>query len=216
MYVFPPSEILARKHYTLVTMGISGTKMKVPNDISDPDLWSRCELMCYLPADWQLPGVLGGLIDEWSWPIEMIRAIGEYVSRTASWIADMHGLPSMLRPPGYPVVQGSKITNCIVLEPTNERDGFERVALPSGETVNLYLVVPLSSAEAQWKREVGAENSIFHFVGSKEEGRDSVAVDYVISTFRPCAVDDLGIRVALEAFGEVGKDSEDEEGDSSK
>lgn len=54
LFVFPPSQILKRNHYTVVSMGISGTKMKVPEDVSDPNLWSRCELICYLPANWVL------------------------------------------------------------------------------------------------------------------------------------------------------------------
>ena len=90
--------------------------------------------------------------------------------------------------------------------------------LPNGEVVNFYLVVPLTAAEAQWKREVGAEKSIFYMVGSKEEGGDNIAVDYAISTFRPCAVDDLGVRSALEneQSEEEEEDDDDDDDDEEK
>ncbi len=49
----------------------------------------------------------------------------------------------------------------------------------------------MTTAEARWKREVGASESIHYIVGSKDIGGDGVMVDYVIDPKRPCAVEDL-------------------------
>jgi hypothetical protein len=69
LYCFPPSEQLQRNYWTVCTMGVSGTRMKVPDDIEDGDQYARCELMCYLPADWHFPAALGvgdgSTADDW-------------------------------------------------------------------------------------------------------------------------------------------------------
>ena len=67
LYCFPPSDILKRDYWTVCTMGISGTVMKVPRDIAHPERWQRCELICYLPADWEFPAALGGEVTAQSW-----------------------------------------------------------------------------------------------------------------------------------------------------
>jgi hypothetical protein len=59
LYCFPPSDQLQRNHWTVCTMGVSGTRMKVPDEIEDGEMYARCELMSYLPADWHFPAALG-------------------------------------------------------------------------------------------------------------------------------------------------------------
>ena len=44
VYCFAPSEVLERQYWTLVTMGMSGTKMKVPSEIEDGHLYQHAEV----------------------------------------------------------------------------------------------------------------------------------------------------------------------------
>jgi hypothetical protein len=46
VYCFAPSQILERNYWTLVTMGMSGTKMRVPADVPDAHLCNRAEVNC--------------------------------------------------------------------------------------------------------------------------------------------------------------------------
>ncbi len=50
VYCYAPSEILGRKHWTLVTMGMSGTKMRVPPDVPEPHLCDRAEVRSILSS----------------------------------------------------------------------------------------------------------------------------------------------------------------------
>lgn len=210
VYCFPPSAELNRPHWTLVTMGMSGTRMGVPVDVADASDYERAELMLYLPADWVFPSALGvgeeGLTNQ-SWPIELLRSLVRYVSTTGAWLAENHGIPNIMSdPPGLCFVPDTKLSHLILLDPVGEEEGMSSVIV-NGSRVNFYLVIPLTAAEAAWKREVGAAQSIYYIVGSKAEGGGNVMVDYVIDPARPCAVTDLG---AKEIF--CKDDDEDEDG----
>ena len=211
LYCFPPSQILQRNYWTISTMGISGTKMNVPRDISEPSMFERCELILYLPGTWELPAALGGPLDAKNWPFELLRSIATYVGRTQAWISYDHGLPNLLSdPPGNKFLPNIDLTHLILLEPVFEEEGFASVITPEGHRVNLLVVIPLTAAEAAWKREVGAQNSIHYIVGSKAMGGDNVAVDVVIDPHRPCAVNDLHIPEELAAqSGDEEEENED-------
>lgn len=47
VYCFPPSQILKRDYWTLVSMGMSGTKMNVPADLADGEDYQYAEVRCY-------------------------------------------------------------------------------------------------------------------------------------------------------------------------
>lgn len=44
VYCFAPSEVLERNYWTLVTMGMSGTKMEVPEGVEDAHLYQHAEV----------------------------------------------------------------------------------------------------------------------------------------------------------------------------
>ena len=203
LYVFPPSAKLNRNWYTVVTAGVSGVKMNVPTGIT-PDAatgndFSRCELMCYLPADWKIPLCLPPKSEEDrrnSWPFDMLRSLGGYILNTKAWFSHDHGVPSLNREqPGMPFADNTVLANMITLEPVLESPEFAPIDV-HGVKVNMLLCVPLTTAEAQWKVEVGAANSIYHIVGDRRVD-PSIAVDYVIDASRQCAVE-RGYRRRLE------------------
>eukprot|EP01040_Poterioochromonas_malhamensis_P008907 gene8907-9644_t len=210
LYCYAPSLLLRRNYWTIVTMGLSGTKMNVPEGISNPNDYARAELICYLPPDWSFPPALGEGLNEQNWPLEMLRSYVQYVSSTKAWIARYHGLPNILSdPPGQQFVPCVPFSHVVLFDTeVNEKPGFA-VADVDGEKVNFYLVVPVTAAEAAWKREVGIEDSLFYAVGSKEES-ESVCIDYVIDPNRKCAVTYHHLPEEIE-FHRAQQGSEDED-----
>jgi hypothetical protein len=121
----------------------------------------------------------------------MLRALGHYVTRTGAWVSDMHGIPNLAsNPPGQSFhAPTTKLSNMILLDPVNEPQGFSSVDV-GGTPVRVLMVIPLTSAEAQWKRDVGSRASIFFVLGDKEH-YDHIRIGYVIEPARPCCVEDL-------------------------
>lgn len=140
----------------------------------------------------------------------MLRSYVQYVSSTKAWIARYHGLPNILSdPPGQQFVPCVPFSHVVLFDTeVNEKPGFA-VADVDGEKVNFYLVVPVTAAEAAWKREVGIEDSLFYAVGSKEES-ESVCIDYVIDPNRKCAVTYHHLPEEIE-FHRAQQGSEDED-----
>ena len=164
-----------------------------------------------MPADWEMPLISAmNQISSNNWPVEMLRSLAAYVVSTRCWVAVDHGIPSLLTDtPGEPFHASTKLANMILLAPVDEAEGFETVNV-NGNTVNFYVVVPLTPAEAQWKREVGAAKSIHYIVGNKREYPENVLVDYVIDASRPCCVEDLQCR---EYFDNIEDEESEEDGD---
>eukprot|EP00981_Chlorochromonas_danica_P001603 scaffold344_cov178-Ochromonas_danica.AAC.12 len=168
--------------------------------------------MCYLPPDWSFPTNLGQGVTEQSWPFELLRALANYVNATRAWLAECHGLPNLLSdPPGQPFVPNTKLSSVVLLRPLGESEEMQSVVVTGQDEkkhhVQFYLVVPVTAAEAQWKREDGFYNSLAYVIGTKEECPD-LYIDYVINPARPCAVEDLGAKALVPV-----DDSDDEEDD---
>lgn len=168
-----------------------------------------------MPFDWEMPAFSNvEEITANNWPVEMLRSLAAYVSATRCWIAEDHGLPNLIKPHSLnqSFHESTKLSNMILLDPVEEDEDFSSVNI-DGKRVNFYLVVPLTPAEAQWKREVGAEKSIYYIVGNKRAYPENVLVDYVIDSSRPCAVTDLNCREHFDnlAEGEEGDDEDDDE-----
>lgn len=204
VYVFPPSKILKRHWYTLVTMGVSGTQMKVPERIDNPEAFERCELMCYLPADWAFPPHSSMADQEEdaqvqrAWPIDMLRSVGYYIVNTQAWFSQDHGVPSLTSDtPGAPFASNTKLSAMVTLDPCAIEDDAFNPVFCNGKQVNFLLCVPVTAAEAQWKREVGVADSVWYFIGDRRVN-DEIPVDYVIDAQRPCCVEDLGYREKTE------------------
>ena len=124
----------------------------------------------------------------------MLRSLVRYVRTTGAWLAEDHGIPNLLTDPvGGKFVESTKLSHMVLLAPVNEDEDFSSVDIENTR-VNFYVVIPITTAEATWKREMGAEKSIYYVVGSQEEGGDDVLIDYVIDPARPCTVDDLNCR----------------------
>ena len=128
-------------------------------------------------------------------PLEMLRSTGMYAVRTAAWLSHTHYIPNLTtNPAGGPFFPGSKLTGTFLLNPM-EPDEFTTIHVRDC-TVNLFMAIPLTTAEAAWRRKVGADNSIFYIFGDKSYG-DHIHIWNVIEPSRPCTVDDLHCDVEI-------------------
>lgn len=127
----------------------------------------------------------------------MLRSIVAYVNNYGVWVAELHGLPNiMTSPPGGVFVPSTKLSHVLLLCPALDAQEMYTAEVVQGDTstiVNFYLVLPLTTAEAQWKRDKGFNASLAYIIGNKQEATedDSVLIDFIIDPLRPCAVDDL-------------------------
>jgi len=216
IYIYPPSNDLDRKFYTLVTCGLSGTYMEPPSGIPSADKWRRAELMCYLPHSWNR--------HKDPWPLAMLRNVAGYVVDTGNWISHGHGLPRMMKDEtdGWifpraedgmsnndpnqdqssfsyeevaPYIPGSKLSHVVLFEQVFEDrfEGLKYIDLINEansseserrERVNFLVVLPLTSAEAKWKKDKGMQQSVYKIL-------DEVGTKFrIIESARDCFVND--------------------------
>jgi hypothetical protein len=179
--------------------------------------------MCYLPADWVFPKSvgMGEPLDENNWPLKMLRQYVDYVAATRNWVSYSHGIPNVMSEPhGEPFIPSTKLSHVVLLRPDNEEEGFSCCKVKR-KKVQFLLVVPVTSAEAAWKREVGIDASLYYCIGSKAIGGENVMIDYVIDPQRPCAVMDLGAKEKYaeddeDGWEDVDDEEEEEEGTGGK
>tara|TARA_A100001015_G_scaffold207242_1_gene231751 strand:- start:395 stop:1114 length:720 start_codon:yes stop_codon:yes gene_type:complete len=186
-----------RPFWTVCTLGISDTRMNVPADLKQIEN-ERAEIFMYLPANWDFPVSLSGKYDAKSWPLEMLRCVGSYVKKSGNWISMDHAIPNLDRM-GKSYCDSTKLASIVLLEPVTEDASFEKLHDdPMTICINFWLVVPITTAEHDWKKRVGIEDSIFYVVGDKREHPESVAIDYITDPRRKCAVNDLHADVEIE------------------
>jgi len=205
VHIYPPSEILGRNFYTLVTVGLSGTFMEPPEEMILEDKWRRAEIMCYLPSSWNW-------LTE-PWPITMLQNIAGYVIDTGIWISHGHGLPklvkdeeqgwtfsqknvyaeSQVKQEADPFVPGSQLTHVVLFEQVFEQDQrFKYIDLIreedsvefQQEKINFLVVLPITSAEDRLKKNLGLEESIYKMID--KSGKDFRIID----PMRSCYVND--------------------------
>ena len=146
----------------------------------------RCEFMACLPADWPVAELGDGALTAGSWPRHMLCSLVDYVLRGngAVHIGPNACIPSLTAdPPGAPFFAGSQLAAVVTMDGVEE---FELCAANDGLAVRYYYVLPLTAAEAAWKRRAGAA-ALYSAVGAKKPG-NAVAIDYIIDNARARAL----------------------------
>ncbi len=165
----PPSE--DRDYYTLVTMGMGAHRMNVPEELSDYEL-ERAELAIALPNDWKL--TKEALQNEqWYWPIRLLKTIARFPGECDTWLGWGHTLDN-----GGPFTEHTKLSAAMLIGPQCVEDGGEVCALPNGEEVNFYQVIPLYQNEMEYKIQRSADDLL-----DKMEG-----ISFVVHPNRPDAM----------------------------
>lgn len=200
VHVFPPSAALDRPYYTLITTGASACRMIRPDEYDEEDARmypERCEFMTCLPADWPVAELCDGALTAGSWPRHMLCSLVDYVleGNGTVHVGPNACIPSLTsNPPGDPFFEGSKLAAVVTME---DLEDFEVCAANDGLAVRYYYVLPLTAAEAAWKRRAGAA-ALYSAVGAKKPW-NTVAIDYIIDNGRACAVADGKCDVRYEA-----------------
>ena len=146
--VVPPSA--ERDYYTLVTMGMGAHRMNVPEELADYKL-ERAELAIALPPDWKLDEE--SLKNErWYWPIGLLKILARLPISNDTWLGFGHTMDKQ-----SPFAEDTKLCAAILTGLQSVEEGGEVCALPSGEEVNFYQVIPLYRNEMAYKMEHDAD-----------------------------------------------------------
>ena len=146
--VVPPSG--ERDYYTLVTMGMGAHRMNVPQELAEYKL-ERAELAIALPPDWKLDEE--SMKDErWYWPFHLLKDLARLPIANDTWLGFGHTTDNQGE-----FAKGTMLCAALLTAPQGTEEGSEVCALPGGEEVNFYQVIPLYRDELEYKLEHGVD-----------------------------------------------------------
>lgn len=154
----PPSP--ERNYYTLITIGMGAHIMNIP-DTLEVEEFGRAELLICLPPDWKL----GENSAEWFWPISLLKSLARLPSNHDSWLGWGHSVDN--RETFSP---NADFSAALLLYPEDVPTDALACALPNGDKVNFFEIVPLYYDEMIYKVSHGAKallermNSFGHIV----------------------------------------------------
>jgi len=139
IHIIPPRS--DDPHYTVFTTGMSEVAMNAPE--GEPAL---VELMMRLPQDWHdtLLWEIPADAQEY-WPINVIQYLARFPEQYETWLGHGHTVPN--GDPPQPMVDGSPFTCIFVCDPPNSDRGFGRIALAEGRFIQVYALLPITTAE---------------------------------------------------------------------
>ncbi|MCL2713971.1 MAG: suppressor of fused domain protein [Alphaproteobacteria bacterium] len=176
VYIYPPNR--HRSFQTLVTMGLSGFEMPVPESQKKREEFLHVELLTRVPEDWPIPRATG---EAGFWPYAMLSSLAEYAAQQKVWLGPLHVVPNLTSTPyGKPFEKGSLLSHALLLPPAQENAEFARLKI-KGKTVRFLQVIPITSAECSEMDRKGFFESIVHFL-------DDGKIPAVIDPKRPSAV----------------------------
>ena len=142
--------LMSGTYYTLVTMGMGAHRMNVPEELAEYKL-ERAELAIALPPDWKLDEE--SLKNErWYWPIGLLKILARLPISNDTWLGFGHTMDKQ-----SPFAEDTKLCAAILTGLQGVEEGGEVCALPSGEEVNFYQVLPLYHNEMEYKMEHDAD-----------------------------------------------------------
>jgi len=138
IFVFAPQPGV-REFTTLVTGGMSDLPMTVPEPVGREGRRSELVLYCQESKP------------EYA---SMLRFLAHFPHDNRTWLGHGHTMPN--GQPPEPLFLNSELDTFLMLVPPFEEDASLRDSLEiGGDPVNLTWVVPITSAECQWKLENG-------------------------------------------------------------
>ena len=139
-----------RDYYTLVTMGMGAHRMNVPQELAEYKL-ERAELAIALPPDWKLDEE--SMKDErWYWPFHLLKDLARLPIANDTWLGFGHTTDNQGE-----FAKGTRLCAALLTGPQGTEEGSEVCALPGGEEVNFYQVIPLYRDELEYKLEHGVD-----------------------------------------------------------
>ncbi len=170
--IIPPSP--ERNWVTLVTEGMGAHRMHVPEDPESAPL-ARAELLLCLPPDWNLDSEA----EKDYWPIRLLKQLARLPLECDTWLGWGHTIDNQ-----EPFAENTALSGSMLLDPGAYEEEACVCALPEGETVNFYQVIPLYPEEMEFKVAYGADALLDRMAG---------AIDHVIAPdrYNVCAPDIL-------------------------
>ncbi len=146
--IIPPSA--RRNYYILTTMGMGAHRMDVPPELAEFDL-ERAELMICLPPDWNI----SSREEKWHWPIRLLKSTARLPIEEKSWLGWGHTVSSGSNL--VPYAENTLFCGVMLLRAGSFGKRSFICKLPSGSSVNFYLLLPLYREEIDFKLEYGAD-----------------------------------------------------------
>jgi hypothetical protein len=151
VHMVPPTD--DRPCYVLMTSGMSGLPMTVPDEMEDRASWTHAELCLLLPPGWKLDQ--GAFSDERNyWPIRLLKQLARLPHEFGTWLGYGHSIPN--GDPPEPYCKGIALTGAIVIPPFVF--GSEFFEVPGEPPIHVYQVLPVTTREMDYKLEHGADD----------------------------------------------------------
>jgi hypothetical protein len=150
--IYPPTA--GRDFTVLVSNGMSRLAMTVPEELPGRR-WA--ELMVCLPPDWPLTDE--SVREERNyWPLRWLKILARLPHEYRTWLGPDHTIPN--GDPARPFAENTAMCCWLLVPPVLVGKDFGKVALPGGETLYLYNLVPIHRPEMDFKLRHGAETLV--------------------------------------------------------
>ncbi|HTS92008.1 MAG TPA: suppressor of fused domain protein [Stellaceae bacterium] len=152
VHLYPPRT--GRDFLVLVSHGMSRLPMTVPKEIPERR-WG--ELMVCLPPEWPLSDE-DIREDRNYWPLRWIKTLAGLPHRYRTWLGPYHTIPNGDPPRAF--AADTSLCCWLLVPPVILGEGFPKLALPGGETLYLYNLVPIHRSEMDFKLQHGSEKLV--------------------------------------------------------
>lgn len=138
-----------RPYYTLITSGMSGLPMTVPNGAESLRF---AELVLCLPSSWPLN--MDDFQDERNyWPIRLLKVLARLPHEFQTWLGQGHSIPN--GDPPQPYARNTRFCGAVIMPPLITPDEFRTLNLDGDDVIHFYSVLPLFHEEMECKLREG-------------------------------------------------------------
>ena len=155
-----------RSYTTLRTAGVSDDPMHVPRG-REPE--RRCELLTYLPADWELE-------QQW-WPGALLRMLGQFVHEDETWFEPGHTV--LVAEPDETYAEHTLVSAVLLRAPAAEDPRFDTLVI-DGTPCRFLWAFAITQAECDLKLEHGSD-ALLALIGEHD-------LSHVVDPGRRCLV----------------------------
>jgi len=149
VHVVPPRP--ERPYYTLVTSGMSDLPMSAPQGAEH---FRFAELMICLPSEWKL--TQKDFEDERNyWPVRWLKSLARFPHEYETWLNTWHTIPN--GDPPEPLASGTQLVGFMIAPPMTTSTVFHTLLVPTLKNIHFHALIPLTSAEMEFKLKYGAE-----------------------------------------------------------
>lgn len=133
--VIDPDE--TRSFRTLITVGAGAYRMNIPDEFKSM-IDDRCELIMYLPPEWEPERCM--------WALSFMRTVADLPIERNSWSSYGHMFSG-----GRPLTSDTKLCAAILIEVQDTSPDAGKCSLPDGSEVCFYQLFPLYREEMEYK-----------------------------------------------------------------